>query len=237
MKSPLPIHHLKRRAKLLRRKEEVPLHAALDRVAMEEGYRSWSLLMARQPEAMTASMVFARLAPGDLMIVAGRPGQGKTLLSLAFAVEAMKRGNRCVLFSLEYTEPQLAERLGAIGAGQGAFAGLFALDCSDAISADYIVGRLTGAARGTLVVIDYLQLLDQRRDKPELALQMRVLKVFARERGLILVFISQVDRSYEGSGKPFPDMTDVRLPNPLDLTLFDKACFVSKGELRFQSAA
>lgn len=235
MTSSLPIHRLKRRAKHLRRKEDVPLHAALDRVAAEEGYRSWSLLMAKQPEAMPPSMAFARLAPGDLVIVAGRPGEGKTLLSLAFAVEAMKRGNRSVLFSLEYTEPQLVERLRAIGAGRDAFTGLFALDCSDAISADYIVGRLAGAPRGTLVVIDYLQLLDQRRDKPELALQIRVLKAFAREHGLVLVFISQIDRSYEGSGKPFPDMADVRLPNPLDLTLFDKACFVSKGEIRFQT--
>jgi len=239
MKSSLPIHRLKRRAKLLRRREDVPLHAALDRVASEEGYRSWSLLMARQTEALPPSTAFARLAPGDLVIVAGRPGQGKTLLGLAFAVEAMKRGRRAMLFSLEYTEPQLAERLRVVGAAgnDAVFAGLFGLDCSDAISADYIIDRLAVAPRGTLVVIDYLQLLDQRRDKPELALQIRALKAFAHERGLILVFISQIDRSFEISGKPFPDMADIRLPNPLDLALFDKACFVNRGEIRFQPAA
>lgn len=237
MKLSVPIHRLKRRAKLLRRKESVPLHAALDRIAVEEGYRSWSLLMAKQPEAMPASTLFARLSPGDLVIVAGRPGQGKTLLSLAFAAEAMKRGNRSVLFSLEYTEPEVIERLRTIGVGQDAFAGLFEFDCSDAISADYIVSRLADVLPGTLVVIDYLQLLDQRRELPELALQVQTLKVFARERGLILLFISQIDRNYDRSGKSFPDMADVRLPNPLDLTLFDKACFVNRGEVRFQPAA
>lgn len=85
-------------------------------------------------------------------------------------------------------------------------------------------------------MIDYLQLLDQKREDPELMVQIRALRSFARERGLVLVFISQVDRSYDASRKPFPDLDDVRLPNPLDLSLFDKMCFLNKGEIRFQSA-
>ena len=48
------------------------------------------------------------------------------------------------------------------------------------------------------------------------------------------VLISQIDRSYDPSKKPFPGLDDVRLPNPLDLKLFDKACFVHDGEMRFQ---
>ena len=44
-----PIHQLKRKARLMSRAERIPLHAALDRIAVEEGYRSWSLLAAKQP--------------------------------------------------------------------------------------------------------------------------------------------------------------------------------------------
>lgn len=232
-----PIHQLKRKARLLSRRERIPLHAALDRIAGEEGYRSWSLLIAKQPGMTSVRALWPLLDAGDLVLIAGRPGQGKTLAGLALLAEAMRAGRRGVFLTLEYTPADVLSRLRAINIEPDDFAGLFDCDCSDAISADYIAARLADAPHGTVAVIDYLQLLDQRRETPELSLQVRALKVFARERGLILVFLSQIDRSYEGSGKPFPEIADVRLPNPLDLALFDKTCFVSRGETRFRAAA
>ena len=232
-----PIHQLKRKARLLSRAERIPLHAALDRIAIEEGYRGWSLLVAKQPGMSSARALWPLLEPGDLLLIAGRPGQGKTLASLALLAEAMRAGRRGVFLTLEYTQADVLSRLRAINVELAELAGLVDCDCSDAISADYIVARLADAPRGTVAVIDYLQLLDQRRDTPDLALQVRTLKAFAREKGLVLVFISQVDRAYEGSGRPFPEIADVRLPNPLDLALFDKACFVNRGEARFRAAA
>lgn len=86
-------------------------------------------------------------------------------------------------------------------------------------------------------MIDYLQLLDQRRDSPPLTVQVPALRAFARDRGLILVFISQIDRSFDPALKPLPDLGDVRLPNPLDLSLFDRTCFLHGGEIRFQAMA
>jgi len=105
------------------------------------------------------------------------------------------------------------------------------------MSSDYIVKRLATAPRGTLVVVDYLQLLDQKRDNPELMVQVRTLQSFARDRGLIFVFISQIDRSYDPLKKPCPDLEDVRLPNPLDLSLFTKTCFLNNGEVQFRAAS
>jgi replicative DNA helicase len=232
-----PIHQLKRKARLLSRAERIPLHAALDRIAAQEGYRSWSLLAAKQPGMTSVRALWPLLEPGDLVLIAGRPGQGKTLASLALLAEAMRAGRRGVFLTLEYTPADVLSRLRTIDIEPKDFTGLFDFDCSDAISADYIVATLADAPRGTVAVIDYLQLLDQRRDTPELALQVRTLKAFARERGLVLVFISQIDRSYEGSGRLFPEIADVRLPNPLDLALFDKTCFVNRGEARFRAAA
>ena len=82
MKLSAPIYQLKRQAKLLSREESIPLHEALDRIAVREGFRDWSLLAAKVSTAMPAGKLFSRLAPGDLVLLGARPGQGKTRVSL-----------------------------------------------------------------------------------------------------------------------------------------------------------
>lgn len=237
MKLSQPVHRLKRKAKLASRQEKIPLHQALDAVATEEGFSSWSLLAAKFSGTTIAGRLYTGLAPGDLLLVGARPGHGKTLMRLELAVEAMKDGNRSYFFSLEYTERDIAGRFHTLGVDRARFGNLFDFDSSDAISADYIAGRLAAAERGTLAVIDYLQLLDQRRENPELMVQVERLREFARKKGLIMVFVSQVDRSYDPASKRCPDLRDVRLPNPLDLALFDKTCFIHGGEVEFRTAA
>ncbi|WP_296738374.1 DNA helicase [Mesorhizobium sp.] len=236
MRLSAPVYHLKRRARLLSREAGIPLHEALDRVAAREGFAGWSLLAASVAEPQPAASLLAQLAPGDLVLVGARPGQGKTLMSLELAVQAMKSGRRSAFFTLEYTHADILGRFRAIGVEPGPFDGLFEFDNSDAICADYIIGKLQTAPSGTLAVIDYLQLLDQRRENPDLMVQVQMLRSFARSRGLVLIFISQIDRSYDPSKKPFPDLDDVRLPNPLDLSLFDKMCFLNGGGIRLQAA-
>lgn len=236
MKLSQPVYHLKRQARLLSREAKIPLQQALDRIAAQEGFASWSLLAAKLSETTPASRLFAQLAPGDLVLVGARPGHGKTLMSLELAIEAMNSGHRSVFFTLEYMHRDVLERFRDIGADPTRFDRLFEFDNSDAISADYIVSALGSAPRGTLAVIDYLQLLDQKRENPGLMEQVRTLKVFAHDRGVILVFISQIDRSYDPATKPVPDISDIRLPNPLDLSLFSKTCFLNKGEIRFEAA-
>lgn len=237
MRLSAPIYHLKRKAKRLSREAGIPLHDALDRVAATEGFSAWSMLAAKAAAMMPANRLFPQFRPGDLVLVGARPGQGKTLMSLELAVEAMRSGHRAAFFSLEYNEKDVLDRLRAIGVEPAQFDKLFEVDCSDAISADYVVKQMAPAPHGTLVVIDYLQLLDQRRENPDLTVQVRALKSFARDKGLIIVFISQIDRSYDPSIKPCPDISDVRLPNPLDLTLFDKTCFLNNSEVQFRAAS
>lgn len=237
MKLSAPIYHLKRKAKRLSREAGIPLHDALDRIATTEGFSTWSLLAAKAAAVTPANRLFPQLKPGDMVLVGARPGQGKTLMSLELAVEAMKSGHRAAFFSLEYTEKDVLDRLRVIGIDSAQFDELFEIDCSDAINADYVVKQMAASPRGTFVVIDYLQLLDQRRENPDLTVQVRALKSFARDKGLIVVFISQIDRSYDPSIKPCPDLSDVRLPNPLDLKLFDKTCFINDAEVQFRAAS
>lgn len=182
-----------------------------------------------------AGALLARLSPGDLMILGARPGHGKTQLSLKLAVEAMKSGRRGVFFTLEYSATDVRNLFKSIGEDQTDFRNFFEFDVSDAISAEYIISRLSTTPAGTVVIIDYLQLLDQKRENPELMVQVRALKTFAIERDLIMVFISQIDRSYDKSAEGFPGLSDVRLPNPLDLKLFNKACFLNSGKLQLSA--
>lgn len=231
-----PIYRLKREAKALSRQESIPLHEALDRLAVREGFKSWSLLAAKFSETAPSVHLYAQLQPGDLLLIGARPGHGKTLMGLELAVEAMKAGRKAFFFSLEYTDQECLDRFAAIGVDLSKFEGLFEFDGSDEIHAGHIADRLVSAPQGTFVVVDYLQLLDQRRETPDLMAQIRALKTLARERGMTMAFISQIDRSYDPAAKAFPDLEDVRLPNPLDLTLFDKTCFLNDGEVRFKAA-
>lgn len=226
-----PIYRLKRKARVLSRELGIPLNQALDRVAADEGFPCWSLLAAKATKRTPCERLFSRLAPGDLVLLGARPGQGKTMLGIELLTQAIKAGNRGVFLTLEYTEKEVLDRYDRLVDERLASSGLLEIDASNDICADYIVRRLHSAERCTMAVIDYLQLLDQKRDKPNLMDQIRTLRSFASERGLILVFISQIDRSYDPAMKRCPDIYDVRLPNPLDLGLFTRTCFLNGSEI------
>ena len=231
MKLSAPIYRLKRQARILSRTEGIPLHEALDRIAAKEGFSRWSLLAANLSTTTPAKTLLSHFAPGDLVLLGARPGHGKTQLSLELTVEAMKSGRRGVFFTLEYSVTDIFDLFKRIGEAPAAFRDAFEFDTSDNISADYIIDRLARAQAGTVVVIDYLQLLDQRRESPKLMVQVRALREFASKHDLIMVFISQIDRFFDSSAEVCPTLSDVRLPNPLDLKLFDKACFLHNGDL------
>lgn len=237
MKFSAPIFQLKRRAKLLARSNNMPLHKALDEVARREGFERWSLLSSQPTTVRLPEKLLDQTEAGDLLLLAGRPGQGKTRLGLQLLLAAARDGRRAALFTLEYTQAQAREIIlkleeGAAGRGE-------AVDIvtSDDISADFIIRHLAGAAAGTVAVIDYLQLLDQQRTKPPLSEQVLSLRDFARQSGIVLAFLAQIDRSFDPDTKKMPDVDDIRLPNQLNLRLFSKACFLHAGEESLQVVA
>ena len=226
MKLSAPIYHLKRTAKQLARNEGIELNAALDRIAVAEGYKSWSLLAAKSASSSSAAKLYAGLKHGDMMLIGARPGQGKTLLTLEIVAEALKHGKKGMFFTLEYTEAEVEERISLIGISAEQIGDAFKLDCSDDICADYIMAKTRLAEPGTVVAVDYLQLMDQKRTHPPLAEQISALKSFAEDRGLVFLLISQIARTYDPATRPVPGLADIRLPNPLDMTLFTKAHFI-----------
>jgi replicative DNA helicase len=229
----VPIYRLKRRAKLLARDGKIPLHEAQDRIAREEGYAAWSALASRIGRNSPASELLPRLSNGDMLLLGARPGQGKTLLGLQLLLDAAREGRRTVFFTLEYTERQAKERIRS--PNDNDLENAPEIVTSSDISADFIVRYLADAPRGTVAVIDYLQVLDQQRSKPSLSEQIQVLREFADRTGVILGFISQIDRSFDPERTPLPGIDDIRLPNPIPARMFSKACFLHAGEIRLQS--
>lgn len=232
-----PIFRLKRQARLLARMSDVPLHAALDQLARKEGFRSWSHLSASVPGQRPTGKMLAQFDPGDLVLLGARPGHGKTLMGLEIAVEAVRTGRPAFFFTLEDHEGVVFDRLQGLGNHDERIRDRLIVDTSDAICAEHIIDRIGSGNSGAVAIIDYLQLLDQRRRNPELAVQVQALKLFAAATGCIIVALSQIDRAFETTGRNLPALADIRLPNPFDTSAFTKACFLHNGEARLEQLA
>jgi replicative DNA helicase len=210
----------------------------------------------------------AGLHPGDLYIVAARPGMGKTafVLNLAAQLAEPRRvalegnadaveqyGNGVVFFSLEMPREQLASRLLASDArvdvskirsgniGKDDWINLTEsasklghlplwLDDTPAISLLEVrarvrrlqaeIGRRSSdgpkANRLGLVVIDYLQLMTGRvgvhSREQEISELSRGLKQLAKEMGLAVIALSQLNRSVETrtTKDKRPQLSDLR---------------------------
>lgn len=237
MRLSAPLFRLKREARLLSREASLPLHAALDHIARREGFRSWSHLVSAPAAHRPAEALLSALVPGDLLLLAARPGQGKTLLGLELAVAVARGGGESFFFTLEYTERDVLQRFADLGIDPAAVGPGFHLDTADDLCAGRVIERLRASPGPGVAVIDYLQLLDQRRSNPPLAEQVAALRAFAAESGAVVVLIAQIDRAFDLRADAMPGLADVRLPNPIDLGLFTKACFLHGGELRLERVA
>ncbi len=232
-----PIYVLKRKAKLLARESDIALHQALDSVAIEEGFQSWSHLASTLSNESPAREPLSQLEPGDLVLVGARPGHGKTLLALEMAVKASQLRRKGYFFTLDYNERDVADRLSVMGIDQNSTNSSVVVDTSDYVSADYVISRLRTEKEPALIIVDYLQLLDQKRTNPSLDDQIKSLQRYVIDSGAICVVISQIDRSFDLSEKSMPDISDVRLPNPLDLSAFHKHYFLHDGKIQLDQAA
>lgn len=239
MRLSAPPSELKRRARRLSRAEGIPLHAALDRLARAEGFARWSLLAARAAEARSSPPLdpplLERLAPGDRLLLAARPRQGKTLMALRLLLDAARQGRRAVFYTLEFTEAETRAHLRRLAGPDAALARAPEIVARDDIDAARIAAELESGPPGAVAVVDYLQILDQRRTTPPLALQVAALESAARRSGATLVVQSQIDRGWTPGAAPTPGLAHLRRPNPFPVEAFSHACFLHAGAMRFDA--
>ncbi|MEP4198197.1 MAG: DNA helicase [Aliishimia sp.] len=232
-----PIYKLKRQAKMLARDNDIRLHEALNQIATKEGFKDWSHLASNYSKTTPAKEIMRQMSSGDMVLIGARPGHGKTLLGLELTALAEKINRKGYVFTLDYNETDVWDRFEKLGFDPKKFDRPVVVDTSDNICAAHIIKCLNNTPSDALVVVDYLQLLDQKRSNPPLNDQVNSLKKFASESGAIVVMISQIDRAFELSSGGLPSINDIRLPNPVDLSIFDKKCFLHDGEIQIDMAA
>ena len=181
------------------------------------------------------------LQKSDLIVLAARPSMGKTSLALDIARNVAVMANQSVgLFSLEMSKDQLADRLLASLANinlwnfrngklnkddysriQHAMGSLSEapLYIDDAGSVNILqiraMARRLQASKGlSLIVIDYLQLMDPM-NKFQSAVQQvtensRALKMLAKELNVPVLVLSQLSRAVEARVPQIPRLADLR---------------------------
>jgi replicative DNA helicase len=181
---------------------------------------------------------------GDLIILAARPGVGKTSLALNIAVSAAQAGNTIAFFSLEMPSQQLVSRIlsatARVDSSKMRTGNLDTTDWQKLIEAidklketaffiddspELSIMELRAKARRQLrnvepgkglVVVDYLQLMspakrNAMRDRHlEVAEISRGLKILAKELGVPVLALSQLNRSVEGRSDKRPQLSDLR---------------------------
>lgn len=238
MKLSAPIYQLKSRAKALRKSCSCTLSKALDQVAQQEGFSSWSLLQSKTKDLLPKRYedILDYFNEGDLVLLGARPMVGKTSFATGLFVKSVLRQlQKNYYYSLAEIGSDVVGRMKAYASFIEDSGNMYEIDCTDEICADYIIGKTTGQiGPGSLVVIDYLQLLDERRVTPPIQEQVQKLKSYAQKQGCIIIFIAQINRKVEYRADRKPSADDVRLPNPLDLKLFNKMLFLSKDDAEIE---
>ena len=136
MKLSAPIYVLKKKAKALKKEKSFTMTEALNEIAKQEGFVSWSLLQSKAKDIFpkTKNEVLDYLNPGDLMLIASRPGLRKTSFTLEILIQAAKEGRRCYFFSLEYSHKDVASKVSDLDESLGELQSSISFDYSDEIS-------------------------------------------------------------------------------------------------------
>ena len=158
------------------------------------------------------------LQKSDLIVLAARPGIGKSSLALSLAHNtALKYRNSIAVFSLEMSKDQLAQRLLSMDARidqQRLRTGIIEEDEWDRI----VYAMDTLSEHGIdLIIVDYLQLMQAtiggRRNEnrvQEISEISRSLKGLARELNVPVLALAQLSRAVESRQSKVPQLSDLR---------------------------
>ena len=178
------------------------------------------------------------LNKSDLILVAARPGMGKSSFALNIAANvAMKSDVDVAVFSLEMSNPQLVSRMlssdasiasdklrtGRLDAEEWSRLAVSAqrlsatniyFDDSAGITVSQIKAKLRRLKNLGLVIIDYLQLMSSgsRIDNrvQEVSMITRSLKVMAKDLNVPVICLSQLSRAAEQRQGHRPMLSDLR---------------------------
>ncbi|MBQ8514116.1 MAG: replicative DNA helicase [Ruminococcus sp.] len=182
--------------------------------------------------------VTSGLNKSDLILIAARPGMGKTSFAINIATNVARRGDKDVaVFSLEMSKEQLATRMLStealveshklrngflsnedwvrLATSAGVLSGLpMYFDDTAGVTVQQIKAKLRRMKNIGLVVIDYLQLMTStlRTDNRVLVISeiTRQLKIMAKELDIPVILLSQLSRGPESRNDKRPMLSDLR---------------------------
>lgn len=171
----------------------------------------------------------------NLIVIAGRPSMGKTAFALAWSRSICEYGKKVAYFSLEMSDTELVDRLihsyedGVDGAGE---VSRFSLEIDDrgGIGVDYIKSVVLGMEGLSAIFIDYLQLMKlpygENRDE-RVGAATRDLKALAKELGVPIIILCQLNRAIEIRGGARHKLSDLRESGNIEQDA-DKVIFVTQ---------
>lgn len=234
MKLSAPINVLKAQAQELKKEKAISNTEALDLIAKREGFNSWALLQSKKDDMFPKAYdeILGFFNPGDIVLIGSRAGKGKTVFSLGLLAQSIQKKevkNYC--FSFSETAKDVEERLALYDESIEEKNAYFELDFSDDISADYIIEKTKNTVlKNSLIVIDYLQMLDVKISNAPLQVQIEKLKTFAREKECVVIFISQIRKEIEGKADQKPLLEEISLPESVELKFFNKIILLHKAK-------
>lgn len=197
------------------------------------------------------------LDPGDLVILAARPGMGKTALALNICLNQTFEGKNVLVFSLEMPADQLINRMisstsqvdgkriktgkllnddwGSLEAGVGR---LLDKDIKIFDKSSQSIGYISAICRRQnrkrkvdLVVIDYLQLVSAKAHSrvEEVSIISRRLKSLAKDLECPVLALSQLNRDLEKRPNKRPVISDLRESGSIEQDA-DKILFIYRDE-------
>lgn len=213
------------------------IYDAYDRIGKLAGEDREQYLGAKSGFKYLDTMITG-LNKSDLILIAARPGMGKTSFALNIAVNvARRRGENVAIFSLEMSREQLATRMlssearvdsnrlrsgyltpddwGRLALSAQSLTPLpIYLDDSPNITVQQIKAKVRRLKNIGLVIIDYLQLMGTtlRTDNRVTIVSeiTRQLKTMAKELDIPVVVLSQLSRGPEGRADKRPLLSDLR---------------------------
>ena len=184
-------------------------------------------------------MITTGLNRSDLILLAARPGMGKTAFAMNIAANVAKRNKdkKVAIYNLEMTKEQLASRLlsteslvesnklrtgkltaddwDRLASGAEALSGLpIMIDDSAAMTVQKMKAGLRRIKNLGLVIIDYLQLMGstlKTDNRVQIVSEItRQLKNMAKELDVPIILLSQLNRDVEKRPDRHPQLSDLR---------------------------
>ena len=181
------------------------------------------LLSGAKTQFEALDRLIVGMGKGDLVLVGGRPGMGKTSFAMNIAVNFAKAtGEKVAVFSLEMSAEQIVNRMLSsealvdgsslrsgkmtteewkrIAAAASQLSGTqIYIDDTSGINVNMIKAKLRRLKDVKLVIIDYLQLMQGERHNDNRVLEVaditRSLKILAKEFSCPIILCSQLSRN------------------------------------------